>query len=229
MISTYHASQAGLLGRTTGPLASNSTDLPRLLADATRYQLAARVLREAPGPYPALTRSFPDLVGDLLTLDSELAEHLVRPEDLRAYDAELLRSLEGAKLTNADLRKVPRRPRPGVNWPNWWAATDRPSASATSSTSATIALSAAWAARRGRGNRPRRVPGGAAGRVPGHLGGPAHPARGTLRRRHRPSRDRGRRPLPGHLRLARRSPSPTSTTSPSTSHTPTAAPRPARR
>lgn len=42
-----------------------------------------------------------------MTLDSELAEHLVRPEDLRAYDAELLRELEGVKLTNADLRKVP--------------------------------------------------------------------------------------------------------------------------
>ena len=65
------------------------------------------MLREAPGPYPALTRSFPDLVSDLLALDGELAEHLVRPEELRAYDAELLRALEGAKLTNADLRKVP--------------------------------------------------------------------------------------------------------------------------
>jgi DNA helicase-2/ATP-dependent DNA helicase PcrA len=31
----------------------------------------------------------------------------VRPEDLRAYDARLLRDLESVKLTNADLRKVP--------------------------------------------------------------------------------------------------------------------------
>ncbi|WP_425444699.1 3'-5' exonuclease [Streptomyces phaeoluteigriseus] len=46
-------------------------------------------------------------MGDLLALDSELSEHLVRPEDLRAWDAELLRTLEGAKLSNADLRKVP--------------------------------------------------------------------------------------------------------------------------
>ncbi|MFD9329192.1 UvrD-helicase domain-containing protein [Streptomyces sp. NPDC060065] len=105
VISTYHAFAGRLL--TDHGLRIGLEPTSRLLADATRYQLAARVLREAPGPYPALTRSFPDLVGDLLTLDSELSEHLVRPEDLRAYDAELLRSLESAKLTNADLRKIP--------------------------------------------------------------------------------------------------------------------------
>ncbi|MEW2162406.1 UvrD-helicase domain-containing protein [Streptomyces sp. NPDC007084] len=105
VISTYHAFAGRLL--TDHGLRIGLEPTSRLLADATRYQLAARVLREAPGPYPALTRSFPDLVGDLLTLDAELSEHLVRAEDLRAHDAELLRTLEGAKLSNADLRKVP--------------------------------------------------------------------------------------------------------------------------
>ncbi|MCT9003988.1 UvrD-helicase domain-containing protein [Streptomyces rhizosphaerihabitans] len=105
VISTYHAFAGRLL--TDHGLRIGLEPTSRLLADATRYQLAARVLREAPGPYPSLTRSFPDLVGDLLTLDSELSEHLVRAEDLRAYDAELLRALESARLTNADLRKVP--------------------------------------------------------------------------------------------------------------------------
>ncbi|BFO15119.1 hypothetical protein SHKM778_15070 [Streptomyces sp. KM77-8] len=105
MISTYHAFAGRLL--TDHGLRIGLEPSSRLLADATRYQLAARVLREAPGLYPALTRSFPDLVGDLLTLDSELSEHLVRPEDLRAHDAELLNTLEHTGLTNADLRKVP--------------------------------------------------------------------------------------------------------------------------
>ncbi|MEY9994080.1 DNA helicase-2/ATP-dependent DNA helicase PcrA [Streptomyces sp. V4I8] len=105
VISTYHAFAGRLL--TDHGLRIGLEPTSRLLADATRYQLAARVLREAPGPYPALTRSFADLVSDLLALDSELAEHLVRPEALRAYDAELLLGLQGAKLTNADLRKVP--------------------------------------------------------------------------------------------------------------------------
>ncbi|MCX4669791.1 ATP-dependent helicase [Streptomyces sp. NBC_01381] len=105
VISTYHAFAGRLL--TDHGLRIGLEPTARLLADATRFQLAARVLREAPGPYPALTRSFPDLVSDLLALDSELAEHLVRPDRLRAYDTELLRTLQSAKLSNADLRKVP--------------------------------------------------------------------------------------------------------------------------
>ncbi|MFG2885547.1 UvrD-helicase domain-containing protein [Streptomyces sp. NPDC048297] len=105
VISTYHAFAGRLL--TDHGLRLGLEPTSRLLADATRYQLAARVLREAPGPYPALTRSFADLVSDLLTLDSELAEHLVDPQELRAWDADLLHTLQSAKLTNADLRKVP--------------------------------------------------------------------------------------------------------------------------
>ncbi|MBT2444875.1 UvrD-helicase domain-containing protein [Streptomyces sp. ISL-36] len=104
-ISTYHAFAGQLL--TDHGLRIGLEPTSRLLADATRYQLAARVLREAPGPYPALTRSFPTLVSDLLALDAELAEHLVRPQDLMAYDSALLTALSGAKLSNADLRKVP--------------------------------------------------------------------------------------------------------------------------
>ncbi|MFF7170294.1 ATP-dependent helicase [Streptomyces pseudovenezuelae] len=105
VISTYHAFAGRLLADHGLRIGLEPTS--RLLADATRFQLAARVLREAPGPYPALTRSFADLVSDLLTLDAELAEHLVRPEQLRAHDAELLLTLQGAKLTNDALRKVP--------------------------------------------------------------------------------------------------------------------------
>lgn len=104
-ISTYHAFAGRLL--TEHGLRIGLEPTTRLLADATRYQLAARVLREAPGPYPALTRSFPTLVSDLLALDAELAEHLVRPEQLAEYDTELLRALATARLTNAELRKIP--------------------------------------------------------------------------------------------------------------------------
>lgn len=104
-ISTYHAFAGQLL--TDHGLRIGLEPTSRLLADATRYQLAARVLREAPGPYPALTRSFPTLITDLLALDAELAEHLVRPESLLAYDSELLTGLADAKLSNAELRKIP--------------------------------------------------------------------------------------------------------------------------
>lgn len=105
VISTYHAFAGRLL--TEHGLRIGLEPTSRLLADATRFQLAARVLREAPGPYPALTRSFPDLVSDLLTLDGELSEHLTTPERLRRHDRELLRALDGIRLSNADLRKVP--------------------------------------------------------------------------------------------------------------------------
>ncbi|MGX1881120.1 UvrD-helicase domain-containing protein [Streptomyces sp. NPDC055287] len=104
-ISTYHAFAGQLLAEHGLRIGLEPT--ARLLADATRYQLAARVLREAPGPYPALTKSFPSLVSDLLALDAELAEHLVEPARLATYDTDLLNSLASVKLSNADLRKVP--------------------------------------------------------------------------------------------------------------------------
>ncbi|MFD7506720.1 UvrD-helicase domain-containing protein [Streptomyces sp. NPDC059850] len=108
-ISTYHAF-AGQLLKEHG-LRIGLEPSARLLADATRFQLAARVLRTAPGPYPALVRPFADLVTDLLALDAELAEHLVPAERLRTYDAELLDTLDGVKLTNDTLRKVPEAAR----------------------------------------------------------------------------------------------------------------------
>lgn len=104
-ISTYHAFAGRLL--TEHGLRIGLEPTTRLLADATRYQLAARVLHEAPGPYPALTRSFPTLVSDLLALDAELAEHLVRPEQLAEHDTGLLHTLESARLSNAELRRIP--------------------------------------------------------------------------------------------------------------------------
>ncbi|MET8008648.1 ATP-dependent DNA helicase [Streptomyces sp. NPDC005271] len=108
-ISTYHAF-AGQLLKEHG-LRIGLEPSTRLLADATRFQLAARVLRSAPGPYPALVRPFADLVTDLLALDAELAEHLVPTKRLRTYDTELLRTLDGVRLSNEALRKVPEAAR----------------------------------------------------------------------------------------------------------------------
>ncbi|MCL6302902.1 UvrD-helicase domain-containing protein [Streptomyces kronopolitis] len=108
-ISTYHAF-AGQLLKDHG-LRIGLEPGARLLADATRFQLAARTLRTAPGPYPSLTTSLPSLVEDLLALDGELSEHLVDPAALRAHDTELLAALDGVTLTNADLRKAPETAR----------------------------------------------------------------------------------------------------------------------
>ncbi|MET8543642.1 ATP-dependent DNA helicase [Kitasatospora sp. NPDC004799] len=104
-ISTYHAF-AGRLLKEHGLRIGIEPDV-RLLADATRFQLAAKVLRTARGPFPALTGTFANLVADLTALDGELAEHLVEPAALRAHDEDLLDTLATVKLTNDDLRAVP--------------------------------------------------------------------------------------------------------------------------
>lgn len=91
-ISTYHAFAGQLLKEHGLRIGLEPTS--RLLADATRYQLAAQVLRAAPGPFPALTKGIPTLVSDLLALEGELAEHLVPLDRLRAHDGELAARLE---------------------------------------------------------------------------------------------------------------------------------------
>ncbi|QPP06700.1 ATP-dependent helicase [Streptomyces bathyalis] len=105
-ISTYHAFAGRLL--TEHGLRLGIEPGSRLLADATRFQLAASVLRADPGPFEALTKSVAALVEDLLALDGELSEHLVPPGGLRAYDEELLAALDSVPLGNAALRKVPQ-------------------------------------------------------------------------------------------------------------------------
>jgi DNA helicase-2/ATP-dependent DNA helicase PcrA len=83
-VSTYH-SFAGRLVTEHG-LRLGIEPRSRLLADATRYQLAARVLRSHRGPIPSLTSPLSMLVGDLVGLDSELSEHLVHPDELDRWD-----------------------------------------------------------------------------------------------------------------------------------------------
>ncbi len=90
-ISTYHAF-AGRLVSDHG-LRLGLEPSSRLLADATRFQLAARVLRRRREPLPDLTGPFTDLVGKVVSLDSELSEHLVNPSALREWDTAWLAEL----------------------------------------------------------------------------------------------------------------------------------------
>ncbi|EST36722.1 hypothetical protein N566_16145, partial [Streptomycetaceae bacterium MP113-05] len=104
-ILTYHAF-AGRLLKEHG-LRLGIEPGSRLLADATRFQLAARVLAAASGPFEGLRNSLSTHVQDLLSLDGELSEHLVPPARLRAYDTRLRADLAGTPLTNNDLRRIP--------------------------------------------------------------------------------------------------------------------------
>ncbi|AXK31549.1 ATP-dependent helicase [Streptomyces armeniacus] len=105
-ILTYHAF-AGRLLKEHG-LRLGLEPGARLLADATRFQLAASVLAAASGPFEGLRNALSTHVRDLLALDAELSEHLVPTGRLRAYDRELLAALDDAELTNSDLRKIPQ-------------------------------------------------------------------------------------------------------------------------
>lgn len=76
-VSTYHA-YAGRLVAEHG-LRIGIEPGSRLLADASRFQLAARAVRGARGPFVLLTKTLDNLVADVVGLDAQLAEHLVSP------------------------------------------------------------------------------------------------------------------------------------------------------
>jgi DNA helicase-2/ATP-dependent DNA helicase PcrA len=103
-VSTYHAFAGRLV--TDHGLRLGLEPRSRLLADATRFQLAARVLRRRRTPLPDLTGPFTDLVGKLVALDGELSEHLVDPSVLTAWDDEWLEQLELAIASYDGLPRV---------------------------------------------------------------------------------------------------------------------------
>jgi DNA helicase-2/ATP-dependent DNA helicase PcrA len=90
-VSTYHAYAAELI-REHG-LRLGVEPGARLLTDAARYQLAERVIRAAPGPMRALTKSVALLAPDLLALEAECSEHLVDLDELCAFDTDLIERL----------------------------------------------------------------------------------------------------------------------------------------
>ena len=94
VVSTYHAFAGRLV--TEHGLRLGVEPRSRLLADATRFQLAARVLRRHRGPIAALTRPMSMLVGELVSLDAELSEHLVEPGELLAWEQDWSGRLQAA-------------------------------------------------------------------------------------------------------------------------------------
>jgi DNA helicase II / ATP-dependent DNA helicase PcrA len=94
VVSTYHAFAGRLV--TEHALRLGLEPRARLLADATRYQLAARVLRAHRGPVEALTAGLSGVAGDLVALEAEMSEHLVEPADLVAFEAAREREIAAA-------------------------------------------------------------------------------------------------------------------------------------
>lgn len=83
-VSTYHA-YAGRLVREHGLRVGVEPDA-RLLADATRFQLAGQVMRAFRTPLPYLDKAPSTVVGALVGMDAACADHLVQPAEVRAAD-----------------------------------------------------------------------------------------------------------------------------------------------
>ena len=84
-VATYHSYASGLLSE-HGLRIGHEPDT-RLIADASRYQLAARAVQRYTQPVEHLSDSPRHVVQYLLSLDAEMNEHLVAPATVRAYDA----------------------------------------------------------------------------------------------------------------------------------------------
>lgn len=108
-ISTYHAYAAALL-REYG-LWAGLEPSAQLLTDAGRVQLAESVVRGSAGPFPALGLRLTSLTERLLTLDTELNEHLVDVPQLMAHDAELIAQLDAIEEDNGKLTAAPKQAR----------------------------------------------------------------------------------------------------------------------
>ena len=84
-VATYHSYAASLL--TDYGLRIGHEPDTRLIADASRYQLAARAIQRFTKPIELLTDHPETAINNLLALDAAMTEHLVTPEEVRAYDA----------------------------------------------------------------------------------------------------------------------------------------------
>jgi DNA helicase-2/ATP-dependent DNA helicase PcrA len=104
VVSTYHAF-AGTLIAEHGLRLGLEPD-SRVLADATRFQLAGRVVRRSAGPIRFASHHVPTLVNSLLALDGELADHLLRTDDIRDHDDAVRQEVAAARKQTVEVRKL---------------------------------------------------------------------------------------------------------------------------
>ncbi len=109
-VATYNAFAANLLAE-EGLRIGHEPDT-RVIADAARYQLAARAVARYPGHVELLSDHPPTVIGYLLALDGAMTEHLVRPDEVRRFQErerprfEEALALEAYKTKADEIRKV---------------------------------------------------------------------------------------------------------------------------
>lgn len=103
-VATYNAYAARLL--TEHGLRIGHEPDTRVIADASRYQLAARAIARYDGHVELLSDHPPTVINYLLALDGALAEHLLTPDDLRAFHARERPRVEEAKAAETLKTKI---------------------------------------------------------------------------------------------------------------------------
>lgn len=93
-VATYHAYAATLL--TDHGLRIGHEPDTRVVSDASRYQLGARVIERFTGRIELLTDHPATAIQNVLALDGAMSEHLVDADDVRRVDAEARRGFERA-------------------------------------------------------------------------------------------------------------------------------------
>ena len=93
-VATYNAYAAGLL--TDHGLRIGHEPETRVITDAARYQLGARVVDRHTGPVHRLSDHPQTVIQYLLALDGAMSEHLVGPDAVRAFDESARKSFERA-------------------------------------------------------------------------------------------------------------------------------------
>ena len=101
-VATYNAYAAALL--TEHGLRIGHEPDTRVIADASRYQLAARAIDRFTGGSGILTDHPATSIHYLLALDGAMSEHLVAPDDVRALDADAARAFEVALAEQSPAR-----------------------------------------------------------------------------------------------------------------------------
>jgi len=93
-VATYHAYAASLLA--DHGLRIGHEPETRVITDASRYQLGARVIDRFTGAVELLSDHPQTVIQNLLALDSAMSEHLVSADRVRATDAEARRGFVAA-------------------------------------------------------------------------------------------------------------------------------------
>ncbi len=103
-VATYNAYAAGLL--TDHGLRIGHEPDTRVIADASRYQLAARAIARYDRKVELLSDHPPTVINYLLALDGAMAEHLLTPDDVRAFHAKERPLVEAAKAAESLKTKI---------------------------------------------------------------------------------------------------------------------------